>query len=361
MTERVHEVILRRLRLPLTRPYRLSYRTFTEFEPIVVHVRSSSGRQGWGEGHISPGSSSETREGGWRFCHEHAEKIIGKDARSAARLLTESMAVSKVAATAMVTALEMMLEDSALHVQAPVAFPLVTPFHALDEGEMESETESLLDRGFGTFKIKVGNDADGDLARVKAIQKAVAGRAKLRIDANRGYSREDGCRFASSLDPDGIELFEQPCTAEDWEANAAVAAVSTVPLMLDEPICDISDIGRAGDIEGVGYCKLKLKRFGGLQKLREALTRVRQCGMQPVLGDGLSAEINCWMEACAAVGLVTNAGEFNGFLKPSVRLFSNPLPFSSGRIELPVGFRPEIDRDVLERHTVAHETFSIHA
>lgn len=361
MTERVYEVVLRRLRLPLIRPYRLSYRTFTEFEPIVVQVRSSSGREGWGEGHISPGSSSETREGGWRFCQEHAEKIIGKDARTAARLLAEATAASKVAATAIVTAIEMMQEDPALRVEAPVAFPLVAPFHALDESDMEREAKSLLAQGFGTFKVKVGNDADGDLARVKAIRKAVAGRAKLRIDANRGYSREDGCRFASSLDPDGIELFEQPCAAEDWEANAAVAAVSAVPLMLDEPICEISDIGRAGDIAGVAYCKLKLKRFGGLQKLREALVRVRECGMQPVLGDGLSAEINCWMEACAAVGLVTNAGEFNGFLKPSVRLFSNPLPFSSGRIQLPAGFRPEIDSEVLEQHTIAHETFSIHA
>jgi len=361
MTERVHEVILRRLRLPLIRPYRLSYRTFTEFEPILVHVRSSSGREGWGEGHISPGSSSETREGGWRFCREQAEKITGKDARTAARLLAESTAASKVAATAMVTAIEMMQDDSTLRVEAAVAFPLVAPFHALNQGDMESETESLLALGFGTFKIKVGNDADGDLARVKAIQNAVAGRAKLRIDANRGYSREDGCRFASSLDPGGIELFEQPCAADDWEANAAVADVSAVPLMLDEPICDISDIGRAGDIRGVGYCKLKLKRFGGLQKLREALMRVHECGMQPVLGDGLSAEIHCWMEACAAVGLVTNAGEFNGFLKPSVRLFSNPLPFSSGRVELPAGFRPEIDREAVERHTTAREKFSIHA
>ena len=360
MTDRVHEVILRRLRLPLIRPYRLSYRTFTEFEPIVVHIRSSSGREGWGEGHISPGSSSETREGGWRFCQEHAEKVVGKDARMAARLVAESVSASKVAATALVTAIEMMQGDPALRVETPVAFPLVTPFHALNEKEIESETESLLGQGFTTFKIKVGNDAEGDLARVKTIQKAVAGRAKLRIDANRGYGSEDGCRFASTLDPNGIELFEQPCAAENWEANAAVAAVSTVPLMLDEPICDISDIGRAGDIDGVGYCKLKLKRFGGLQKLREALMRVRECGMQPVLGDGLSAEIHCWMEACAAVGLVTNAGEFNGFLKPSVRLFTNPLRFSSGRILLPAGFRPEIDVDAVDRHTIAHERFSIH-
>ena len=82
MTELLREVVLRKLRLPLVRPYRLSYHTFTEFEPIIVQVRSSSGREGWGEGHISLGSSSETREGGWRFCREYADKLAGLPARA---------------------------------------------------------------------------------------------------------------------------------------------------------------------------------------------------------------------------------------------------------------------------------------
>ncbi len=57
------EVILRKVCLPLIRPYVLSYRTFDEFEPIIVEVRDGNGRVGWGEGHISPGSSSETSRG----------------------------------------------------------------------------------------------------------------------------------------------------------------------------------------------------------------------------------------------------------------------------------------------------------
>ena len=61
---KLQELKLRTVRLPLIRPYVLSYRTFTEFEPIIVAVRDSDGRVGWGEGYISPGSSRETREGG---------------------------------------------------------------------------------------------------------------------------------------------------------------------------------------------------------------------------------------------------------------------------------------------------------
>ena len=112
-------------------------------------------------------------------------------------------------------------------------------------------------------------------------------------------------------------------------------------------------------LQGVGFCKLKLKRFGGLQRLDEALVPVRKHGMEPVLGDGLSSEINCWMEACVAIGRVTNAGEFNGFLKPSVRLFANPLAIRSRQDAITSHYRPEIDRGRRERHEIACERFAV--
>jgi L-alanine-DL-glutamate epimerase-like enolase superfamily enzyme len=185
----------------------------------------------------------------------------------------------------------------------------------------------------------------------------VAGRATLRLDANRAYSRDAGERFAASLDPDGIELFEQPCDDRDWDANAAVARVSTVPLMLDEPICALADIDRAAEIKGVGYCKLKLKRFGSLSRLKEGLARVEANGLKAVLGDGLGSEIHNWLEAAVARTTITNAGEFNGFLKPKERLLSPPLPFEAGTLILPKAYWPALDRAAVERFTVETRCF----
>jgi L-Ala-D/L-Glu epimerase len=355
---RLQDITLRTVRLPLVRPYVLSYRTFTAFEPIIVEVRDADGRVGWGEGHISPGSSSETRDGGWAFCRAQAEKLVGTDTRDAKAAATAAMAASKVAATALITALEMLEGNSLLDVPAPVRLPLLTPFNSSDPPGIAAEVERRLGDGFRTFKIKVGKDADADLARVRAIQQAIAGRAGMRIDANRAYGAADACRFAAALDPAGIELFEQPCAAEDWAANAAVAKVSAVPVMLDEPICELADIDRAATIAGVGYCKLKLKRCGGLERLRTALERVRASGMEPVLGDGLGGDIGCWMEACVARSTIRNAGEFNGFLKPKVRLLAEPLPFAAGALTLPAHFTPEVDRAVLGAHTIAMERFA---
>ena len=354
----IRSMTLRRLALPLVRPYRLSYRTFEVFEPFMVEVEDSDGRVGFADAHVSPGSSAETREGGWAFLTAQAEAAIGRDAEAARTAALARFSESKVAATSLVTALEVLAQDPILDIPEDCTLPLLTPVNATDPEGIEDELEVEIARGFRTFKVKVGKDVDADLARLAVIQRVVSGRATLRLDANRAFSREDACRFASALAPEGIELFEQPCDADDWEANAAVAAASPVPLMLDEPICTLDDIARAGDIAGVGFCKLKLKRFGGLGRLREGLEAVRAHGMEPVLGDGLGSEIHGWLEACVARTTIDNAGEFNGFLKPRDRLFENPLEFTEGAIRLPAGYRPRLDRAAIERLTAERVTYS---
>jgi len=355
---RIEEIVLRTVRVPLKRPYKLSYRTFTEFEPIIVEMRSRDGSVGWGEGHISPGSSSETREGGWQFCRRYAERIVGCDTSDAMAILSSAMHESKVAATALLTAIEMLEGEPLLEVGEEARLPLLSPVNATDESEITAEIERRIAEGFRTFKIKVGNDAAADTRRVRAIQKAVDGRATMRIDANRAYCESDAIVFVTALDPEGIELFEQPCNAEDWDANANVARVSSVPVMLDEPICAIADIEHAGQIDNVGFCKLKLKRFGGIKRLHEALNAVRAHGMEPVLGDGLGLDIACWMEAAVARTTIRNAGEFNGFLKAKVSLLEEPIEFSGGDLVLKRGFVPRVDRAALKAHQIAIERFA---
>ncbi len=352
---RIERIVLHRVRLPLRRPYHVSYRVYEEFEPIVVEAQDADGRTGWGEGHISPGYSDETVDGGWAFCREQGERVLGLPPADAKARLSEAIAASPVASTALITAIEMLEGSPLLRVDEDARIPLLTPLHGTDVAEIRAEVERRLEEGFRTFKVKVGKDVERDLARLRTVQDAIAGRATIRLDANRAFGREDGCRFATALDPAGIELFEQPCASADWEANAAVARVSKVPVMLDESIYGLEDIERAATVAGVGLVKLKLKKLGSLERLKQGLDRIRELGMEPVLGDGVAAEIGCWMEGCVARSTIRNAGEMNGFLKPKARLFATPLRFERGALCLEAGFVPEIDRNALEAHRIAVE------
>lgn len=120
----------------------------------------------------------------------------------------------------------------------------------------------------------------------------------------------------------------------------------------------VADIERAARTPGVKFVKLKLRKLGSLERLVEAIKRIREVGLSVVLGDGTSTEIHCWMEACVArLGLET-PGQMNGFLKIRNNLFLDPLRFEHGHIWLSPGFWAELDRDVLGRYTIREERWT---
>jgi len=352
----VRALRLRRVRVSLHTPYRLSYRTFDEFEPFLVEVHDADGRLGLGEAHISPGSSRETREGGWAFCIAMLPGLPGLPVAEARRRVLAEAHRSPAAASAIVAALEMLGGHTCLMPPRAVHQTLLAPMAATEPAAIEAEMERWVGAGYRTLKVKVGTDVAADLERVRGIQRAGAGRVSLRLDANRAFDRERALAFAAGLDPAGIELFEQPCPTEAWDDNAAVAAACPVPLMLDEPICTLEDIRRAGAIPNVGFCKVKLKRFSGLGRLIEALDEVRAHGMGAVLGDGLGADLSGWMEAMAGAGRIHGAGEFNGFQKLSLGLLAEKLPADGPAMDIPAGYVPQLDLASVASRTEAEFT-----
>ncbi|MGI9379808.1 MAG: mandelate racemase/muconate lactonizing enzyme family protein [Methyloligellaceae bacterium] len=349
---------LSHLCVPLIEPYRLSYRTFEQFEPFLVELWDDEGRYGFADAQISPGSSAETREGGWAFCERQLTNAIGTTVKEIGTKIGSEGSVSPVAGTALISSLEMLESHPALTTDEEIRLPLLVPVQQSEPANLSTEIESLIGMGFRTLKIKVGKNLEGDIERVRQIQEFNSGRATLRIDANRAYTREQGLKFVSSVNPEAIELFEQPCDSDDWSANADVAQRSAIPIMLDEPICSLEDIERAGTIDGVEFCKLKLKRFGGLSQLTHALQRVRELGMQPVLGDGLGSDIHNWLEACVAKSTIGNAGEFNGFLKMKYGLLQQELAVQQGSMVLPAGFTPRLDPEKIGKSLIREMNFN---
>ena len=354
----ITQIVVRQVALPLATPYKVSLLTMREFDPFVVEVRDTEGRSGFGEALVVPGYTSETVEGAWDLCCSLANAMVGRSVEDAMAAGRASVHRGPGAASALLAALDMLAHNEVLTPRVDLAIPVLAPLHAEDPEELATEIEQKLDDGFRTLKVKVGFDWASDLRQVQLVQELVRGRATLRLDANQGYDAIDGQAFAQRLDPQGIELFEQPCAMDDWDANAAVARVSAVPVMLDESIYGVSDIDRAAGIEGVGFVKLKLKKIGSVDMLLEALARIRSHGLTPVLGDGVSLEIGCWAEACVAARAIDNAGEMNGFLKTRQRLFCNPLAFAGGAIHIPAGYFPRLDPEVLAARTRRERMFA---
>ena len=342
------------VQVPLKRPYKLAFGDVLALDSIVVEVRTDDGGHGLGEATMLPAYGGERTEDAWTFCAARTGDIPGTDTGSAKRMLDTFLHDFPFSVSAMTAALEMAEGHPALVRDRAVRVPVLGAIASNDLADIPDEIDKLLAAGYGTIKVKVGFDLEKDIARVRFIQDYMAGRALIRLDGNQGFDAEQGCRFASSLEPAGIELFEQPCPAHDWDAATRVAAVSTVPMMMDESIFGVDDIDRAADLGIAAYVKLKLLKMGGIGSLAAGLDRIRERGMKPVLGNGVANDIACWQEAAVAAARIDNAGEFNGFQRPVSGLLAEPLPFDGDCIALDPAYVPRLDADKLRHYGLKH-------
>ncbi len=340
---RIEEIRLYQLSVPLTAPYHLAFGDVTAFDTLLVEMLTEDGATGLGEATYLAGYTDEVMAGGWPLAQMLAAQLRNCVLTDASRAWTALVNQHPFTVTAFAGAVEMLAGDPLLAIGETTRVPVLGLLNTSNEREMTAEMDALFACGYHTLKVKVGFAVDADLAKVAMAQRLLAGRGTLRLDANQGYTRADGCRFAKKLAPDGIELFEQPCAAGDWDAAQAVARVACVPMMLDESIYGLDDIRRAQELAAARYIKLKLMKLGGLQRLAEAIACIRACGMEPVLGNGVACEVGCWMEACVAARQIGNAGEMNGFLKPTTRLLADPLRFDRGAVVLEPGWTPRLD------------------
>lgn len=337
----IEDIRIDRLALPLSSPYKLAMGEVTSFDTILVRL-VIDGREGLGEATILTGYTPETIETSWARSAGIVLMLAGLGAEAARARIAAELADAPFTLAAFISAIEMAEGAAILAVETPQAVPLLAGINAVDPAGIEREIEAAVAAGYETLKIKVGFDLVADLERLAFIQRCTKGRVRLRVDANQGYSRDQGVRFMSELSPEGIELLEQPCAAADWDAAAAVAKVKSVPLMLDESIYDLEDIRRAASI-GADLVKLKLMKMGGLRPLIDGLELIRSLGMQPVLGNGVASDLGCWMESCVARRHVTNAGEMNGFLRQRVPLAAAPMKVAGGHIHLEPGSSLPLD------------------
>lgn len=334
MTPKINRITLYRIDVPLLIPYRLSFGPQAHFECVIVHTELDDGTTGWGEAALLPGYTDETAEQSWKLALQLSSKLVDVDVCSARELLLGLLPAKAFTAAAFLTALDQASGHPSLNTAGRMRLLGTVNGKSDDLPALESEIESLLKTGYQTLKVKVGWDLKQDLAAVSTIKSIVAGRAVLRVDANQGFNVADGCHFVSKLDPEGIELVEQPCDAHDWDAASLIKQAANMPIMLDEQIYGIADIRRAADLGCADYIKLKLMKMGSLDNLTEGLLLISELGMRPVLGNGVATGLGCWMEACVGAEILDNAGEMNGFLKARECFLTTPLQMDGDSIIL---------------------------
>ena len=132
------------------------------------------------------------------------------------------------------------------------------------------------------LKVKLGSNKDE--AIVAAIRNATD--AKLRVDANAGWTREGALQIIPRLAEYGLELIEQPLAVDDvegffWLKDQLRAQKIKTPIFADEIAKTSQDVAKlAGAIDGV---VVKTMKSEGIRESLRMIHTARAHGMQIML------------------------------------------------------------------------------
>jgi len=355
--------------VPTVRRHELSSLSVTAQSYVIVELRLANGAEGIGEA---------ATLGGPRWSEESVESIkatidtylapalIGSpaDRFEAARIRMDAAAKRNNAAKA---AIESALFDAVgktLGVPAVQllggavreSFPVLWTLASGDAvQEIEEAEKKLAARLHDTFKVKIGaRSPEADIARLRRLAGALAGRASLIVDANQAWDETTAQRCLPVLAELGVRLVEQPLPSWNLAGTARLRARSTVPLMADECVFsahDMLEVARAGAADVVS---LKLVKHGGLLATRDVAAMAAAAGIGLYGGCLLESSIGAAAHLQVFAGLRELAWGCEHF-GPQILvddLVEEPLRFGDFRIHLPAGsgLGVTLDQDKLHRY-----------
>ena len=204
----------------------------------------------------------------------------------------------------------------------PSNLPLTSFTIAMDEPEVMAERAK--ESGFPIIKIKLGSDRDE--AVVAAIRKATD--AKLRVDANAGWTRDQALELIPRLAAYGLELVEQPLAADDvdglrWLCGELKKRGVKVPIVADESAHTSKDIAKlAGAVDGV---VIKLMKTLGLRDALRAIQVARAHDMIVML--------SCMVETSVGVTAAAHLAPLCDFVDLDGPLLIKNDPYKGLRYE----------------------------
>lgn len=156
--------------------------------------------------------------------------------------------------------------------------------------------------GCRTAKVKVaesGQVLDDDIARVARVRQLLGPDARLRVDANGGWSLAQAQAACAALAPFDLEYMEQPCASVD-ELSALRPMNLGVAIAADESIRRAGDPMRVRDRHAADVIVVKAAPLGGIAA---ALDVVRRVGIPAVVSSALETSVGLSMGAYLAAAL----------------------------------------------------------
>lgn len=297
----VQRISLHPLSIPLKAPFITSLGALEAVENVVVVIRTKDGLTGQGECSPFWTINGETQDTCLSVGKHLAQALLGHDTLDIAGAHA-TMDRSIFANNSIKSAFDIALHDiAAQHADVPLyAFlggrndkPLFTDYTVSLKGPeaMAADALAIVHAGFPVMKVKLGDDGDLDIERIRRIREAIGPDLPLRIDANQGWDPATAIRVLNALAPFNIQHCEEPIPRWQYMEMRAVKDASPIPIMADESCCDHHDAERLIGLDACQRFNVKLGKSAGLFQARKILALAEGAGMEAQLGGFLESRL----------------------------------------------------------------------
>lgn len=352
---------LRRLKMPLVRPFRTSFGTETVREVMIARVVTDHG-EGWAECAIEsePLYLSEFLDAADHVFVDHLlPRIFAAGALHAAQVadLLEPVKGHRMAkATIEMALLDAQLRAAGLSFQQHIGGSQATVPVGVSVGitntvdELVDVVAGYIADGYPRIKLKI--EPGFDIEPVRRVREANPD-VMLQVDANTAYTRADTDHLAQ-LDAFGLLLIEQPFGEDDLVGHAELARRMTTPVCLDEAIRSLDHLHSALALGAGQIINIKPARVGGYLAAVEMHDVCRAAGVPVWCGGMLETGIGRAANlALASLPGFTLPGDISATKRYWTRDITAPFEMVDGEIAVPTGpgFGVEVDVDFVEEIT----------
>ena len=134
-----------------------------------------------------------------------------------------------------------------------------------DSAVMAQKIAGYRAEGYTKFQLKVGGDANDDIARIKACRAILEPTDILVADANTGWTMADAARVVNAVRDVDVYI-EQPCMS--YEESVSIRRRTALPFVLDENIGSVTDLLKGIAEDAFDIINLKISKVGGLTKAK---------------------------------------------------------------------------------------------
>ena len=187
-----------------------------------------------------------------------------------------------------------------------------------DPESMAGKVAGYRSEGYRRFQLKVGGDPDVDIQRIRQVAEQLQTGDKLIADANTGWLMHEAARVVRAVREIDVYI-EQPCLT--YEECLSIRRRTDHPFVMDESIDGMPELLRGCQDQAMDVVNIKISKFGGLSKAREARDVCVSQGIAMTLEDSWGGDIVTAAIAALAHStppdLLFTATDFNSYVTVS--------------------------------------------